>query len=82
MRRTNQGSAYIRKQQLVNRLARIGYRFVDAGDRVEMYRRPNGAHYVAIPRTKLVAVETARSILRQAGLDEDQIGDFLKSAQA
>jgi hypothetical protein len=82
LRRTNQGSAYIRKQRLANKLVSLKYRFVGSSDRVEMYRRPNGTHYAALPRTALVAVETARSILRQAGLDEDEIADFIKSAQA
>ena len=82
MRRTNQGSAYIRKQKLVNKLTSLGYRFVGSGDKVEVYRRPNGTHYASVPRTQLVAVETARSILRHAGLDEDQIAAFLKVALA
>lgn len=66
----------------MNKLTSLKYRFVDSGDRVEMYRRPNGTHYASVPRTKLVSVETARSILRHAGLDEDQIAAFIKSAQA
>jgi hypothetical protein len=82
LRRTNQGSAYIPKQKLVNKLTSLKYRFVDSGDRVEVYRRPNGAHYASVPRTKLIAVETAKSILRQAGLDEDEIAAFIRTAQS
>ena len=68
---------------MVNKLTRDGgYRFSGSGDRVDIYRRPNGLHYVSLPRTKLLAVETARSILRQCGFDEDEIAAFLATARS
>lgn len=64
----------------MNCLTSRGYRFIDSGDRAEVYRRPNGMHYASVPRTKMIAVETARQILRQTGMGQDEINDFIKSA--
>lgn len=81
MRKTNTGSAYIPKQRLINCLSKLGYSFVNSSDRVELYRRPNGAHYVSVPRTRNVSVEFATSVLRQVGMNEDDIRSFLASAR-
>ncbi len=75
VRRRQPGS--VRKERLVNLLREKGYKFKRQADRVELWRASNGTNRAAVPRRDWLEEFTVLSILRQCGLDEDEIQAFL-----
>lgn len=54
-----------------------GFGFKKQGRRRDIYKRAGDPHRMMLPRTSSVDDDFARSLLRQAGIDEDQIEAFI-----
>jgi hypothetical protein len=72
----------ISAKHFVNKLRALGYRFKDRRHRVDLWRKEGGTHCVMVPRKNQVSEVFVRSALRQCGLEEYEIQEFLDSARA
>lgn len=54
-----------------------GFSFKKQGRRRDIYKRPGDPHRMMLPRTSSVDDDFARSLLRQAGIDDAQIEAFI-----
>ena len=71
----------IDRERFINKIRSLDYRFNQQGKRVSIWRKKGGTHFVSVPHTKLLAEDFARHALRQCGLDEDEIQEFLAAAR-
>ena len=65
------------REQIVNRLREANFHFIEKTSRVELYREKGGERRrVTVPFRALLQLQTACSILKQAGLTAAQIERF------
>ena len=57
-----------------------GFEFDDQTKRVEMWRLPGTTLRIDLPKKDWIPDVSARTILRQAGLTQQEIGEFLRHA--
>ena len=76
-----QPKSCVRKEVFVNKLRELGYSFKEQKKRIDLYRRNNPVHYVSIPRCDLLSEAFVQSALRQAGLTEDEIQEFIAAVR-
>ena len=55
----------------------LGYRFKRRARKVDIWRKANGTSYLSIPRGSLLTESYVRNVLRQNGLSQPQIEEFL-----
>jgi hypothetical protein len=67
----------IPRQHLINRLRELGFTFRKRTGRVELYRCAATARRVEIVRKDLLDEEAVRSILRQSGVEREEIERFI-----
>lgn len=65
------------RQQVIARLREAGWHFKRPADRVEIYKKPNEAQRIDVPRRELLPKTIVVQILRQAGLTPAEIDHFL-----
>jgi predicted RNA binding protein YcfA (HicA-like mRNA interferase family) len=65
------------REQVIARLREAGWRFKRQADRVEIYKKPNEAQRVDVPRRDLLPRAIVAHILRQGGLSPAEIEQFL-----
>ncbi len=65
------------RQQLINRLRALGFTFRKRTGRVELYRSVATTRRVEIVRKEMLDEDAVRLILRQAGLDREEIERFI-----
>ena len=70
----------ISREQVVNRIGDAGFKYHSETKRVELYRKKGTQDYVVVPRHDLLPETSVRIILRQAGLEPEQIEEFIKGA--
>ncbi len=67
-------------EALINMLRRkLNYTYKSQTQRTRIYKKKGGTHRAVIKRNAADSPEYARSILRQAGMDEEEIKLFLAS---
>jgi hypothetical protein len=71
----------ISRDQFVNKLKSLGFRFSDQLPRIEQYRRPSPLAFANVPRSDYISEEHVRSTLRQAGETSENIESFIASAR-
>jgi hypothetical protein len=72
----------ISKQHFINKIRELGYTFKRQADRVDLWRKKGGTHYIAVPRSDQLEDEFVSSSLRQAGCTRDDILNFISAAKS
>ncbi|MGA2176401.1 MAG: hypothetical protein ABSH38_15600 [Verrucomicrobiota bacterium] len=72
----------IPRRLFVEELRRLGFRYLQQKDKVEIYKRPGDIRYANVRRKDLIAEAEARLILRQAGQTEQQIAAWIAGVLA
>jgi hypothetical protein len=72
----------IQRQLFVEKLRELGFKFLDAKDKVEIYKRSGDIRYATVRRRDLISEAEVRSTLRQAGQTEQQIDAWFAGALA
>jgi len=67
----------ISKPRFVEQLRALGYRFQDQTKRVELWRRSGSTHRVIVPKCDELDPLYVRGVLRQCGMKERDIAEFL-----
>lgn len=67
----------IKREQLINKLRELGYKYKRQSDRVEIYAR--GTQRVLLPRRDLIPVALAQILVRQAGASESDALAFIRA---
>lgn len=70
----------ISRTQLLNRLRQEGFTHGRDAKRVSIWRQPATGRRVTVPRNKTLTRIAVESVLRQAGLDEAGVDEFLRNA--
>jgi hypothetical protein len=70
----------ISRQQVVNRLRLANYSFKQRGKRVEIYRQKGSKQRVSLSLRDYCDEKYVTVVLAQAGLSQNQIDEFIKSA--
>ena len=72
----------ISKQHFINKIRELGYTFKRQADRVDLWRKKGGTHYISVPRSDYLEDEFVSSSLRQAGCPRDEILAFIAAAKS
>ena len=72
----------VRREHFVNKIRSLGYKFKDEQKRTYLYRKTNGTHFISVPKPDLLEDEYVMSVLRQAGLTDEDIKAFIASARS
>jgi hypothetical protein len=72
---------FVRRDQFVNKLRELGFRFKSQHDRIDWWRRPSDGKEVPVRRRDLLPVAAVVSQLRQVGVREDEIRGFVEAAR-
>ena len=71
----------IARTRFVSILRDLGYPFRERTKRTEIYRKLGGTHRIFLTTHKLLAEDYCRHILRQCGLTEEKIDEFIRAAK-
>ena len=69
----------VQRSNIINVLRRLGYKYKDQTKRMTLYKKEGSTQRVLIPRSSLVMPEQARSILRQAGMPDEEVERFISN---
>ncbi|KKM70314.1 hypothetical protein LCGC14_1442020 [marine sediment metagenome] len=69
----------ISRNQILRRIRDAGWHFKRHGRRVEIWKRPNNAQRLPLPKCKEYEEPLARVVLTQAGLAHEEIEEFLSA---
>lgn len=72
----------VRRDALINKIRDLGYAFKSQQKRTYLWRQKNGTHYIHVPKADLLEDEFVTSVLRQAGVAEEDILSFLGAAKS
>jgi hypothetical protein len=67
----------VRRQQFINKIRELGYRYKSQQKRTYLYRKAGGTHFISVPMADQLEDEFVLSALRQAGESEKAIQSFL-----
>ena len=70
----------ISREQVINRLRAQQFVYQDRTKHGELYRQKNTGQRVNVPRRDFLEPEAVRLILRQAGLSNEEVADFIEGA--
>jgi hypothetical protein len=73
--------ASIPREYVVNELKKRGYRFRKETEHVQVFSHPGTSVRVLVRRKQRLDLEEAKSLLRQAGCDHDEIRAFVSASQ-
>lgn len=71
----------IAKQSFINKIRDLGYTYKRQQPRTDLWRKSNGTHYIAVPRSDKLEDEFVISALRQAKVPEEEIKSFVGSTR-
>lgn len=71
----------ISKRRFVSKLRELKYDFKEQLHFQERYRKRGGTHVIHVPRCDYLEPEFVCSTLRQAGLNKEQIEEFLRDSK-
>lgn len=70
----------IPREQVRNKLYELGFTFRSQAKRVDIYRRGSDGRRVTLTQRRLLDETAVRSVLGQAGCNNDEIESFLRAA--
>ena len=72
----------VRREQFINKIRELGYKFKLQRKRVYIWRRVGGTHFIPVPKADLLEDPYVTSALKQAGLTDEQIKVFIASTKS
>ena len=74
------GPRLVTRAALIGKLRELGFKFARQAHQVDLWRAPEGAKRLSVPRKKKLSVPVVTSVLRQAGCSDGEIIDFIRDA--
>jgi hypothetical protein len=72
----------VHREHFINKIRTLKYHYKGRQKRTDLYRKAGGTHYISVPLKDLLEEEFVTSTLRQTGLNDPEIRDFLRSAKS
>lgn len=72
----------VRRRAFVNKIRSLGYAYKSQQKRTMLYRRKGSTLYISVPRADLVEDAFVKNALRQSGVSNDEIEQFIASAKS
>lgn len=70
-----------RRQTFISKIRELGYEYKTTQKRTYLYRRHGTTDYISVPMADLLVDEFVNHALRQAGLTETEVREFLAAAK-
>lgn len=72
----------VHREHFINKIRTLKYHYKGRQKRTDLYRKAGGTHYISVPLKDLLEEEFVTSTLRQTGLNDPEIRDFLRSTKS